>query len=375
MSDTVEVVVNRGDGWKSVITGLAGAFSASGSCRYFISETSPDETVTGHRLNAGDVEMIGLGENETLYVKNERQVTVIFSDSGVGYQPNWFQLMSQGLKAQVSQSYTEVNSKTGSQWSFSAYIPSLASGTGVSYLLLTTGDKPIALKARTYSFDGLGVQVSVYRDPVVTGSDDVTGLVSNLNDRNPETLLSTLATVTEAQVTSEGVLWVSPRVFLGYSDQGNRVRTTVENDLTGLERWFAENSTYLFKTETIDPSDNQRFTQFATFYEGFPDLPVSKGDNITPEENAPVNISQASFTPQPPSNGDTVTADEGDWNSESPITYEYQWQLDDVDIVGATSKTLLILVGMVGQSLKCVVKATNSIGFSISTTVSVVAVL
>lgn len=113
-------------------------------------------------------------------------------------------------------------------------------------------------------------------------------------------------------------------------------------------------------------------TRLATAFMDLDRLGNTGGD--TPS-GAPVNISQASFTPQSPSNGDTVTADEGDWNSESPITYEYQWQLDDVDIVGATSKTLLILVGMVGQSLKCVVKATNSIGFSISTTVSVVAVL
>ena len=71
-----------------------------------------------------------------------------------------------------------------------------------------------------------------------------------------------------------------------------------------------------------------------------------------PEDEAPVNTQQASFQPQPPTQGEEV-------------------QLDGVDIVGATAKSLLILIGMVGGSLRCVVKAINSIGFTLSITASI----
>lgn len=85
---------------------------------------------------------------------------------------------------------------------------------------------------------------------------------------------------------------------------------------------------------------------------------------------APVNTQQASFSPSPASSGDTVTADEGEWTSETPIDYTYQWQLAGANIVGATLNTLLILPAMIGSSLRCVVTATNSVGSATSTTTS-----
>lgn len=95
---------------------------------------------------------------------------------------------------------------------------------------------------------------------------------------------------------------------------------------------------------------------------------------IIPVGSAPVNTQQSSFQPQPPKQGEEVEANEGGWVSSTPITYEYQWQLNGVDIIGATAKSLLILVGMVGGALRCVVKAINSIGFTLSITASVTVV-
>lgn len=90
---------------------------------------------------------------------------------------------------------------------------------------------------------------------------------------------------------------------------------------------------------------------------------------------APTNTQQASFAPNPPESGSEAEANEGQWSSSEPITYTYQWQLDGVDVAGATSKSLLILVGMVGQSLRCVVRATNKYGFNVSITASVAVVV
>lgn len=87
--------------------------------------------------------------------------------------------------------------------------------------------------------------------------------------------------------------------------------------------------------------------------------------------SAPVNTQQASFAPEP-QQGQESTVDEGEWQSGSSISFSYQWQLDGVDIVGATSKTILVLLTMVGKALRCVVKATNQFGFSISITAALI---
>ena len=66
-----------------------------------------------------------------------------------------------------------------------------------------------------------------------------------------------------------------------------------------------------------------------------------------------------------------VTVNDGLWRSYTEKSFTYQWQLDGVDIVGATAKTLLILVGMIGKSLRCIVKCTNSKGFRLKATVAI----
>lgn len=96
-----------------------------------------------------------------------------------------------------------------------------------------------------------------------------------------------------------------------------------------------------------------------------------EGEDVLP----PVNTSSASIVPSEPTVGEEVEADEGSWDSSESVTFSYQWQLDGIDIVGATSKVLLILVGMVGQALRCVVRCTNSAGFAISITTAVVITL
>lgn len=271
MANTNFTTVAPSDGWKAVKTGVGGVFSATSSCLYLISTSQPASSVKrGHRLSNGDLEKIVLKTNETLYVKVDVNTVVIFSDSGVGFLAERERLKSIGLNAEAVQPYVELNCKNGVQWSFDFYNPNLAASTGVSYLHLVTGAKPIGLKARVYSFDGLGIQTSVYRNPVINTSTDLTSLIYNMNDRNPATLLSTIASVT---VTSEGELWIPSRTFIGNTQSGSKVETTIDPDLTGLETWFAENSSYLIKTNTIDSSNSQRVTTFGTFYEGFPDLP------------------------------------------------------------------------------------------------------
>lgn len=86
---------------------------------------------------------------------------------------------------------------------------------------------------------------------------------------------------------------------------------------------------------------------------------------------APANTAQPSFAPAPTA-GNESEVDEGAWTGSPTITFTYQWQLDGIDIIGATAKTILVIAGMVGQALRCVVRATNSFGFSVAFTAAVI---
>jgi hypothetical protein len=58
--------------------------------------------------------------------------------------------------------------------------------------------------------------------------------------------------------------------------------------------------------------------------------------------------------------GETVTVSAGGWLDVDE--YTYQWKADGVNISGATSKTLTILIGNAGDVLTCSVTGTNDFG-------------
>ena len=60
--------------------------------------------------------------------------------------------------------------------------------------------------------------------------------------------------------------------------------------------------------------------------------------------------------------GQTLTSSNGTWTGTSPITYTYQWFRGASPIGSATNSTYTIVTADVGQSIKCTVTATNSIG-------------
>ncbi|MFL5838888.1 MAG: fibronectin type III domain-containing protein, partial [Thermoleophilaceae bacterium] len=71
--------------------------------------------------------------------------------------------------------------------------------------------------------------------------------------------------------------------------------------------------------------------------------------------------------------GQTLTADHGDWNGSTPITYAYQWRDCDsagftcTDIAGATDRTYVLRSSDVGQTIMVAATATNSAGFASAT--------
>jgi hypothetical protein len=87
--------------------------------------------------------------------------------------------------------------------------------------------------------------------------------------------------------------------------------------------------------------------------------------------NAPVNTTRPSITGSAVE-GNTLTASNGSWNGSTPINYTYQWQRCDAsgagcrNITDATSQTYTTSSLDVGNSLRVLVTATNSVGTSAS---------
>jgi hypothetical protein len=61
--------------------------------------------------------------------------------------------------------------------------------------------------------------------------------------------------------------------------------------------------------------------------------------------------------------GETLTTDDGTWLGEVPITYTYQWYVDEnTPIFLQTENTYVVGVAMEGSNISCTVTATNAKG-------------
>lgn len=174
-----------------------------------------------------------------------------------------------GLRAMITQSYTEANSKLGVQYEVGIYNPSLGV-SGISYFILKTGSSPLSLKGRRIEFDGLGLQSTVFESPTFTGGSPVQ--IFNVNHKNPIT--GEAIVLAAPSVTDEGTQVQAVKTYLGASLNGNQIQVESGQDAEGLEYIYKENTEYLFKLESIDTVDPQRVNSFATWYEGEFDLPL-----------------------------------------------------------------------------------------------------
>jgi hypothetical protein len=88
---------------------------------------------------------------------------------------------------------------------------------------------------------------------------------------------------------------------------------------------------------------------------------------IAPTNTTPPTISGT------PRDGETLTAGEGTWTGDLPMTFAYQWQRCDAnglncgDLAGATARTYDVQTSDVGRRLRVRVTATNATGSSSAT--------
>ena len=59
--------------------------------------------------------------------------------------------------------------------------------------------------------------------------------------------------------------------------------------------------------------------------------------------------------------GQTLSTTNGTWTGAPAPTFTYQWQRVTTNISGATSSTYVLVVADVGNTIRCVVTATNAI--------------
>lgn len=101
-------------------------------------------------------------------------------------------------------------------------------------------------------------------------------------------------------------------------------------------------------------------------------------------DQKPVTVDPAALTP--PVNtvvpaitgtaqvGQTLTVSNGTWTGAG-ITFSYQWEAEGAPISGATSSTYVPVVGDIGDTLTCVVTATNGAGSDTAETTATSAVI
>lgn len=113
------------------------------------------------------------------------------------------------------------------------------------------------------------------------------------------------------------------------------------------------------RVSNLSPSKTYSFRMYATNAVGNSALSLSTSEVITPilPNNTVVPLVTGTVIL-----GSTLSVDIGTWTGTPPISYSYQWQRGTAPISGATGQTYTIVLADVGNTLRCVVTASNTAG-------------
>lgn len=170
-----------------------------------------------------------------------------------------------GLRALITQSYTEANTKNGLQYEASGYNAAVAAGANFD-VEFNTGAKPVIIEDRQVAFTGAGITINVYEAP--TTSAGTAGTVYNLNRINP--VATTVSYKTAPTVTAAGTQAGATTYGLGGTGVGQTVVSAFA--APGVERVLKPNTKYLLRITNNDAAA-QKIAAYLTWYEGTPDLP------------------------------------------------------------------------------------------------------
>jgi hypothetical protein len=175
-----------------------------------------------------------------------------------------------GLRALTVQFYTEANVKNGVQYEASFDSVAVPALTGQVNAVMTTGAKPVIIKARIIDFTGKKIRASVFRGPTHTGGTPLT--IYNLNDIGP--VATTVSVIGGATISATGTQFGAPNTVYGSDLTGNSVQGTFA--VTGQERILRPNTTYLLRIENLGDTTSN-ISGYLTWYEGSTDLPKAEG--------------------------------------------------------------------------------------------------
>lgn len=176
------------------------------------------------------------------------------------YDPQIDSRVYTGLQAFTTQSFSEANSKNGTQYEASDKVANLGVGANRDTILIT-GNFPIIIKSRQIVFNGTSIVARVFKNPTYSGG--VVVPYYNLSDLNPVT--GTVVVKGAPTVTSTGTEFAAPTYGIGSTGQGNSEISTYT--ATGNERILAPNSTYLLRL-TNDSAAIQDVAVYISWYEG-----------------------------------------------------------------------------------------------------------
>lgn len=169
-----------------------------------------------------------------------------------------------GNKAITTQSFSELNSKLGTQWQVGYYLPSLANGASTDILIEVGNSDPVLIKGLISQFKGDAIQTALYRDPVFTGPGTVIPKY-NMKDYDPAT--SDVVFRTGVTVTDLGTQ-VSPTITsLGQGTGNPSPGLAAPGTFGDTERVLEPGVTYLYRLTNIGGSATP-ITGLATFYQG-----------------------------------------------------------------------------------------------------------
>jgi hypothetical protein len=172
-----------------------------------------------------------------------------------------------GGRALNVQSYTESNTKLGSQFYFQTTLASLAGGATYN-IVFTVGAQVVLVKARTLYTNGVNMSLQLFKAPTgVSGGSAIA--VQNYNDINP--VATTVSVLGGATVAGAGTSWGSPEHIYNASATGPGQRSG-SGLAPGGDRVLLPGKLYLIQLINAD-TNAAPFDYFLTWFEGTPDLP------------------------------------------------------------------------------------------------------
>lgn len=176
-----------------------------------------------------------------------------------------------GLRALVTQPYTEANVKNGLQFYLRAVYPKASPipAGETRKIWVSVGDSPLIIKLRIVEFDAEELRLDIYSGPTgVTGGTTITP--RNYNRVSPQPgLITARKGVT---TTSDGTPFDpdDPEYFFGASNSPQRNPGSLPQ---GRERILPANVAFIVAF-TNTGTGNARVQYFLDFYQGGTDLPI-----------------------------------------------------------------------------------------------------